>query len=340
MKTKSKIMITCAFCIIALIWGIAAGSVYLPPGNILRIIGNKLFGLPLGDVSAISVSILWKLRFPRTLLALLVGAALSASGAVMQSVLKNPLASSFTLGVSSGSSLGAGLVILLGITLSPLQLFTLPVFGFVFGLGTIFIVVGIASKLDGQMENNTIILIGMVFSLFTNAVTTLISAIAKDNIQRLLYWQMGSFSMKGWTVVFILAPIILIGIIVIFCFNREMDMMTFGEEQARTMGVELKKVKWLLLVTSAALTGCAIAFVGIIGFVDLIAPHAIRRIFGSSHRYLVPMSAVAGGLFMVLCDLAARTVVPTQELPVGVVTAIIGAPFFAYIYFNKRAKTI
>jgi iron complex transport system permease protein len=128
------------------------------------------------------------------------------------------------------------------------------------------------------------------------------------------------------------------GILFILHYHRELDMMTFGEEQAKTMGVDLKRVKWILLVTAAALTGSAIAFVGVIGFVDLVAPHVVRRLFGASHRYVIPLSAVFGGAFMVLCDLVARTVVSPSELPVGAVSALVGAPFFAYIYFGRRSK--
>ena len=339
MKKRSKILIALIIAALTLILGVAIGSVYLPPSDIFSVLAHKIFGKALPeDFSAISVSIIWSLRLPRAILAFIVGAALSVSGAVMQSVLKNPLASSYTLGVSSGASLGAGLVILLGITIPNLNLFTLPVMGFIFGMGTILLAIAFASRLDGKMENNTIILIGMVFSLFANAITTLMSSLSKEHLQRLVFWQMGSFQMKDWPVVGVMLPITVVGIVFITHYNREMDIMTFGEEQAKALGVNLKRVKWMLLLASAALTGSAIAFVGVIGFVDLVAPHAVRKIFGSSHRLVIPMSAVCGGLFMVLSDLAARTVLSPQELPVGVVTSLIGAPFFAYIYFSKREK--
>jgi iron complex transport system permease protein len=336
---KLKITATICICFVVLVLGIAIGSVYVPPGDIFQIIAHKMFGAKLSDdIKPSAVAIVWNLRFPRALLAYIVGGALSVSGAVMQSVLRNPLASSYTLGVSSGASLGACIVILYGLQIPVISMFTLPVVGFLFGLGTILIAVAFASRLDGQMENNTIILVGMVFSLFVNAMTTLLSALSKEHMQRLIFWQMGSFSMKDWSTVFILAPVIVAGTLFITRFHRELDMMTFGEEQAKTMGVNLKSVKWVLLVFAAAITGSAIAFVGVIGFVDLVAPHIVRRIFGSSHRFVIPVSALFGGAFMVVCDLAARTVVSPLELPVGAVTAIIGAPFFAYIYFGRKNK--
>jgi iron complex transport system permease protein len=281
-------------------------------------------------------SIIWNLRLPRTLLAFLVGGAVAVSGSVMQSVLKNPLASSYTLGVSSGASLGAALIIVTGFTIPFLGVFTLPVTGLVFGLATVFSAVKFAAMMDKSLETNTIILVGMVFSLFVNAMLTLVTAMARDHLAQLTYWQMGSFSLKDWSNVIILFPLVLIGVILIQNFSKEMDIMTFGEDQAFTMGVDVHKVKWSLLSLSAALTGSAVAFVGVIGFIDLIAPHVVRKIFGSSHKIVIPMSMLFGGSFMVICDLVARTIISPSELPVGAITALIGAPFFAYVYFSRR----
>jgi len=337
---KTKIVITIGIAFAAVVLGIAVGSVYIPPGDVLSIIGHNIFGLNLPEhITDGRVAIVWSARLPRTLLAFIAGSALSVSGAVMQSVLRNPLASSYTLGVSSGASLGASLVIFFGVTLPILSIMTLPILGFAFGLGTILIVMVIAKQLDVRMENQTIILTGLVFSLFINAITTLMFALFRENAQRMLLWQMGSFSMRDWHTVYILAPIAFVGIFIISRFKWELDVMTFGEEQAQTIGVNIRRVKLLLLIIAAALTGSTIAFVGVIGFVDLVAPHVVRKIFGSTHRIIIPMSAVVGGVFMVLADIAARTVTAPVELPVGAVTAIIGAPFFAYIYFNKRKAT-
>ena len=338
---SKNILIAAGISFAALLAGIALGSVYVPPMDVFSIVANAAFGAELpGHITPAQFAIVWGLRLPRVMLAFLAGAALSVSGAVMQSVLRNPLASSFTLGVSSGASLGAGLVIFLGVTFPLASMMSMPILGFIFGLGTIFLVMAIATQLDAGMDNHTIILTGMVFSLFVNAITTLLFALFRGadgvNVQRMVLWQMGSFSMRDWHTVYILAPVTLVGIILIMRYKWELDVMTFGEEQAKTMGVSSKNVKWVLLITAAALTGSTIAFVGVIGFIDLAAPHIVRRVFGSSHRVVIPMSAVVGGAFMVLCDLAARTLTAPVELPVGAVTALIGAPFFAYIYFSKR----
>ncbi len=337
MKTKIKLLLSFLVCILVLFAGIALGSIYVPFGDIVSIISNKVFSTVLSaEIPDIFISIVWNLRLPRALLAFLVGGALAVSGTVMQSVLKNPLASSFTLGVSSGASLGAAFVIVTGFSIPLMGIFTLPAAGLVFGLLTVFLAVKFASKMDRNLENNTIILVGMVFSLFVNAILTLVISMAKEHVEQLTFWQMGSFALKGWSSVFVLFPIVTAGVFIIFYFSKEMDIMTFGEEQAFTMGVDVYKLKWILLGLAAALTGSAISFVGVIGFIDLIAPHIVRRIFGSSHKLVIPMSMLFGGAFMVICDLAARTAVSPSELPVGAVTALVGAPFFAYVYFSKR----
>ncbi|MDR0838262.1 MAG: iron ABC transporter permease [Oscillospiraceae bacterium] len=341
MKTGAKIALTAALCLLVLVMAMCIGSVSIPPGDIAGILANKLFGLPLKErISNINAEILWKIRLPRALMAFIVGGALAASGTVMQSVLRNPLASSYTLGVSSGASLGAGLVMLTGASFSFVGMFTLPLVGFVFGLGTVFLAMGMTARLDRNMENQTIILMGMVLSLFVNAILTLVTALSREHLQQLVFWQMGSFSSKYWIHVAVVAPLLVVCLILLMRYTREMDIMTFGEEQALSAGVELKNIKFLLIAICALMTGTAVAFVGTIGFVDLIAPHVVRRVFGVKHVVVLPVSALFGGAFMALADLVSRTVLAPQELPVGAVTALIGAPFFAYVYFKRRKKAV
>ena len=339
MKTSVKASILILVSLIVIILGIGIGSVSVNPGDTVNILLHKIFARSLSaDIDDTMVSIVWNLRTPRVIMAFIVGAALSVSGTVMQSVLKNPLASSYTLGVSSGASLGAALIIVTGFTLPLLNDFTLPFVGLIFGIGTVIISVNFAQRLDRNLDNNTIILVGMVFSLFINALLTLITALSRDKIAQLTYWQMGSFSGREWSHVIILLPLVLVGIISLLNFTREMDILTFGEDQAFNMGVDTARMKWILLGLAAALTGSAISFVGVIGFIDLIAPHVVRRIFGSSHRKVLPMTIFFGGAFMVICDILARTILSPRELPVGAITAIIGAPFFAYIYFRPSRE--
>lgn len=337
MKLKLRMVILLALALFALALGIALGSVGVSLGDLMTVLSHKLFGTALPEgFSAVTVSILWSIRFPRAVMAFLTGAALAASGTVMQSVLRNPLASSYTLGVSSGASLLAAIVIVTGFTLPVIGQYTLPLFGFLGGLGTVFLAMALSMRFSRSLENQTIILVGMVLSLFVNALLTLITALSADRLSQLVYWQMGSFSGQSWQNAGLVLPILLISLLILTHYSREMDLMTFGEEQALSAGVDLRRVKFILIAISALLTGTAVSLAGVIGFVDLIAPHVVRRIFGSNHRVVVPMSALFGGAFMVLADLVSRTILSPQELPVGAVTALIGAPFFAYIYFHRE----
>lgn len=337
MKTASKVTISIIIAIVTILFGIGVGSTFISPIKVGQILLFKIFQVPLAsNITNVEVSIVWNLRLARTLIAFVVGGAIAVSGSAMQSVLKNPLASSYTLGVSSGASLGAGIVMMFSIAL--IGKFTLPVVGILCGVGTVILSVFFASKLDRNLQNFTIILVGMVFSLFINALITLINALSRENMQRLIYWQMGSFSGKDFVDLAILTVISVAGIFFLFSKSKELDILTFGEKEAFSIGVDVKKTKWSILCVSAGLTGSAISFVGVIGFVDLIAPHVVRKFFGSKHQIVIPMSAIFGGIFMIISDIIARTIISPSELPVGAVTAILGAPFFAYVFFKKKKE--
>jgi iron complex transport system permease protein len=326
-----------AFCALAVLCaGTSLGSSVISPVDTFCVILQKVFRLPLaGGVEARIVSIVWNLRFPRALLAFMIGGALSISGAVFQSVLKNQLASPYIIGVSSGASLGAGLVMLSGFTLPLIGGFTLPAAGFVSGLAAVFLVIGFSSRLDRTMSNNTVILFGMVFSLFITALLTTLTAMYREELKNLLHWQMGSFAMKGWSYAGLMLPFLVIGAGGLARYTREMDILTFGGDEAQSLGVDVRRVRKRLFSLSALLTGAAVALSGAIGFVDLIAPHAARKLVGSNHRYVLPMAFLLGGSLVVVTDLIARVVVSPSELPAGAVTALIGAPFFAWVYFRS-----
>jgi len=341
MSKNKRVIIGIVISFILITIAASLGSSVISLRDTVLIILHKIFKLPLAhDIDAKNVSIVWLLRLPRVLLAFLVGGGLAASGAVCQSVLRNPLASPYILGVSSGASLGAGIIIVSGISIPFLSGFTLPLTGFVFGLASVLLVSAFSSRIDKSMSNNTIILCGMVFSLFLSSILTLLSAVFSDDLRRIALWQMGSFAMRGWQSVLLLLPFLAVGLIGIFFFTKELDILSFGDEQAKSSGVETGAVRKKLLALCAVLTGAAVALSGVIGFVDLIAPHAARRICGSNHRHLIPMSFLLGGSLLVLTDLLARTAVSPSELPVGAITALIGAPFFAWVYFRQRKSKV
>lgn len=335
-RNRKKILLSVVITFFIISMGASSGSSHIGIFDTISVMLNKLFNLPLNEnITSPQVAIVWKIRLPRVLLAFIIGGCLAVSGAVIQSVLKNELASPYTLGVSAGASLGAGLVIVSGISIPFLQEFTLPLVGFISGLATVFLVISFAAKIDRAMSNNTIILAGMVFSLFVNALLTTLTAFFTEDLQSITLWQMGTFAMKGWSYVGLIMPFFIIGTLGVLRFTKEMDILTFGEEQAKLVGVDTKKVKTKLFMYCAILTGGSVALSGTVGFVDLIAPHIVRKIFGSNHKYVLPMSFLFGGGLMVITDLIGRTVVSPMELPVGAVTALIGAPFFGYIYFKK-----
>lgn len=337
-KVKIALTVLPIAAVFTIVIGIALGSTSISVSDILHVFAVKIFGANENGLSPAVITIIWEIRLPRVLLAFLVGAALSASGAVVQSVLRNPLASPFTLGVSSGASLGAGLVIVFSSAMSFLSAIALPLSGFVFGFATVVISLLFATAVSKNLEGNTIVLCGMVLSMFINAVFMLVAGFSGEKMQQIIKWQMGSFASKGWESNYILFFVTAVGIFILLFYSKELDIMTFGENDALSLGVDIRRVKWIVLLISSVLTGVAVAFSGVIGFVDLVAPHIIRKAVTSKHRYVVVLSALLGGILMVVADLCARFVVAPRELPVGAVTALIGAPFFAYI-FLRRKKT-
>ncbi len=325
--------------VLAVMAGTALGSVSIPPGDILAILSGRLFGTALPpDIGPGYPAMVTDMRLPRVALAFLTGAALAASGTVMQSVLQNPLASPFGLGVSSGAGLGAAIVIVTGLASGAMGPAILPAVSLAFALATAALVLWAAGRLDRGAGGVTIVLIGMAASLFFNAVMDLLAALSPAYAQRIGLWQLGSFSMREWSAVWVLAPVTAVTLAYFLCKARTLDVMTFGQEQAQAMGVDLPRARGWLIGAVALLAGTSVAFVGIIGFVDLIAPHVARRFFGASHRRVLPASALIGGTFMVLCDLAARTLIPPREIPIGSITALLGAPFFLYVYFTGRRR--
>lgn len=333
------IALSLAVCLFILLAAIRAGSVYISLADLMKIIASHITGCPLpAEVDPMNDSIFWTIRMPRAITAFLVGGVLSVSGAVMQAVLQNPLASSYTLGVSSGASLGAALVLLCGFTVAGLEGIMLPLAGFVLGLLTVTFAILLASRIDRSVSNQTIVLIGMILSLFVTGIMNLMMTFYSDRSKQLWLWMTGSFSARNWTHCAILTVAGIIGLIILMMLSGQLDILTFGELQASSMGVEVKKTKIIAILVCSLLTGVSVAFSGVIGFIDLAAPHIVRRIFGPSHKVVIPMSFVYGGAFMALCDLASRTLLSPREIPVGAVTALVGAPFFAYVFFTKGRR--
>ena len=332
---RAGVILSVIACFVILIICIRAGSVYISLKDLAAVVGSHITGNPLpADVSPMNDSIFWSIRMPRAIVAFFVGGSLAVSGAIMQALLQNPLASSYTMGVSSGACLGAAVVLVSGISIP----FAMSGAGFVTGLITVIAVLMFSSAIDRMSSNTTVVLIGMVFSLFVTGIMNLLTTLYGDHAKRLYLWMLGSFSARNWTHVAIILPVAVICTVVAVFFSRELDIMTFGEEQSKAIGVDTKSVKIILIILSSILTGVSVSLAGVIGFVDLVAPHVVRKVFGPQHKALIPLSFLYGGAFMALSDLVARTILSPQELPVGAVTALVGAPFFAYVFFAGRKR--
>lgn len=336
-KSVSIYIILIIITLITLCIGILVGSTDLNIVEIMDITMHKLFSVPTSATNT-KVTIFWNIRLPRVLLSFIVGGSLAVSGTIAQSVLQNPLASPYTLGVSSGASLGAALVILCSIHISFLGSYTQIVFGFIIALLTIIIVLMLSFKIDNTMSTTTVILTGMVVSLFFSGLLTAITAFNAQDAGKMEIWKMGSFQMRGFEYVRLLFPIVAIGVILSMLYARELDMFSFGSKDAQSMGVNVVKSKTILFIIMSALTGASVSICGTIGFVDLIAPFIGRKFVGNSHKFLLPTGFVVGGCMMVLTDTFARTVVSPSEMPVGAVTALLGAPFFFYVYQSNNKK--
>lgn len=282
------------------------------------------------DWSDTTATIIIKVRLPRIILGMFVGAALSVAGAAFQGLMRNPLADPFTIGVSSGAAVGAALVTVLGFTGVFLGQMLQPLAAFTGGLLTLLAVYRLA-LIGGRMAVETLILAGVVVSAFMSAILSFLIAMADESVHQIIFWLMGSLSLRGWEHFLYMLPLLLFGLGLIWACSKELNLFSLGEESAAHMGVEVEKTKKILLFAGALVTGIAVSLSGTIAFVGLIIPHLVRMTIGPDHRVLIPASAVVGGIYLVWADTIARTVLAPVELPVGVVTAFLGVPFFAYL---------
>jgi iron complex transport system permease protein len=285
-------------------------------------------------------TILFQIRLPRVIAGVLVGAALATAGVLFQGLLRNPMADPYIIGTSAGAALGATIAMLLPINLAFLSFGLVPVAAFGGALGTVFLVYNLA-RVGGKTPIISMLLAGVVASSFLAAIMALLISIS-DRLQlnlHLVYsFLLGHISVTGWEQLAVITPLVIGGVICARFFAFRLNALSLGEEGAAYVGVEVERVKVLILALGSLLTAAAVSISGLIGFVGLVVPHAMRLSFGPDHRFLLPASALAGGVFVVIADLLARTVLAPEELPVGVITAIIGAPFFIYLLRRTRKE--
>ncbi|MGV4322924.1 FecCD family ABC transporter permease [Bacillus mojavensis] len=328
--------ISILFLAASIILGISCGSLQIPIPAIFHIFWHEGFGGSAGSYDPMYTNIMMNIRLPRVVLAALVGAALSIAGAAFQGLLKNPLADPYTLGVSSGASVGAVVTLFFSLQLPVIGGFTLPVVSVAAALVTMAAVLFFSRLVHASMSVSTLILTGVIINSFLGAFISLVIALTGDNLLPIVHWLLGSVSMRGWSYVALFLPFFLLGIMLLIINGRELNVMTYGEEKARLLGVSVQHRKMMILIAGSLLTGGAVAVSGTIGFVGLVIPHITRLLWGTDHRHLLPLSALLGAGFLVLADLLSRTMIEPIELPIGIITALAGAPVFALILIRQH----
>ncbi|MET8882129.1 FecCD family ABC transporter permease [Streptomyces rubiginosohelvolus] len=313
----------------------AIGAYNIPLGDVLSSVQHRI-GLGGQALDRVGESVLWNVRLPRVALAVLVGASLGCAGALMQGVFGNPLAEPGVIGISAGAAVGAVASIALGLTF--FGNWTITVFAFIAGLATVLLVYAL-SRSGGRTEVVTLILTGIAVNAFAGALIGLFIFFA-DNAQitQITFWQLGSLSQATWPKVLAVLPCALAGLLIAPFHSRKLDLLALGERPARHLGVDVERLRIVLVLVVALLTAAAVAVAGIISFVGLLVPHLLRMANGPGHRFLVPGSALGGALVLVAGDLAARTVAAPAELPLGVLTALFGSPFFFWLLRRTRRK--
>ena len=342
MRSRSR-----AVALILLLAGVLVGGIVLSAitgqlaitptevaGSLLRAIGIDTAWAP---TDPIIESTLWVVRFPRIVMALVVGAALAVAGAVMQAIFGNPLAEPGVVGVSSGAALGAATAIVLGA--SVLGGAGVALFAFLGGLVATLLVYAV-SRAGGRTEVVTLLLTGIAVNAIAQAGIAFVLFVADTaSREQIVFWQLGSLGGSLWSQVAIVASVTVVGVLLSFALARRYDLLSLGERNARHLGVNVEQLRLVSIVLVALLTGVAVAFTGIIAFVGLVVPHIIRMIIGPAHRGLILASAVGGGALLVLADLMTRTLVSGAELPIGMLTSLVGGPFFFWLLYRQRRRS-
>jgi iron complex transport system permease protein len=325
--------------IIVIALATSIGSVPVPLGTTFNILADKLPFVNIDQTwSNATATIVLDIRLPRIILAGLVGAALAIAGATYQGLFRNPLADPYLIGVAQGASLGAVIGFLLPAAWNLTGIGIIPVFAFIGAIAATVIVYLLARR-GKNLPVTTLILAGVALSALLSSIVSYLIISSGNKLHSIIFWMMGSFSGSEWSEVLIALPYIAIGTAVIVIFARLLNVMQLDEEQAQQLGVNVESFKLILLAAATLITAASVSFVGTIGFVGIIIPHIVRLIWGADHRYLLPLAILTGAIFMILTDLISRTVLAPTEIPIGVITAICGAPFFLYL-LRRRKRAI
>ncbi len=320
----------------ALVLSAGVGPVRIPPGAVVKILLNRL---PFFDIAVTwpetYPTILFEIRLPNAVLIALTGMALSGSGAAYQGLFRNPLADPYIIGVAAGAGLGAVLAMAARWPASLLGMLAVPAAAFVGAVATVAVVYTLA-RVGRTTPVTTLILAGVAVSAFASALTSLMMLISTEQLHRAVSWLLGGFSLGGWEPVLALLPYLLVGLGGLFILGRPLNVLQFGDEQAEQLGLNVERYKLFLVLAASMVAAAAVSFSGIIGFVGLVVPHLTRLLWGPDYRRLIPFATFLGGAVLLASDMLARTVLAPRDLPVGIVTAVLGAPFFLYLL--RRTK--
>jgi iron complex transport system permease protein len=337
---KSGLKYLVCLCVtgLVMVMCIALGSVSISFKETAQALSSLLpFGTA-AEVASQTRSIILSVRLPRVLSVALAGAALSLSGAAMQGLLKNPLADGSTLGVSSGASLGAVIAIAFGVQIPGFSGAGTTILSMGFAFLSMMLILSLAHRIDYSLSTNTIILVGVIFSMFASSINSLIVAFAGDKVKNITFWTMGSFSGTGWRDVWVMLSALLLCGGGLLGYANELNAFAIGEDNARHVGVNVRRVKLLVMILVSALIGVSVSISGTIGFVGLVIPHMTRMLTGPNHKKLLPMVLFSGACFLMLADLVSRVIFRPLELPIGVVTSFVGSIVFVYIFYQSRRR--
>lgn len=334
-QTSAALLILGMLSVVALMVGCAVGSAAIPLDQVARTLMDRIMSREVQDET--NALIIFGIRLPRALLSFSVGAALSVSGACMQGLFKNSMADPHILGVSSGAALGAALAMILGWQSTALGLGAVTLAAFMGGALSVVLVVNLA-RVRGRTSTISLLLAGVAVSAFLSALMSGLMLLNRDKLENVYLWTMGSFTSSSWNKVWCCLPVTVLGAIALRAYARDLNAMLMGEEEARSLGVAVERVRLVVLALCTVLTATAVSVSGVIGFVGLMVPHAVRMMVGPDHRSLIPVSVVAGGLYLLIIDTLARTVAMPIEIPVGVLTSVVGGPFFLYLMRKSRTE--
>lgn len=337
LRSIGLVLILLMLLVIALtILGVLQGPANISLSHIGAIFKQALFATPGSDIPNWQRSIIVDIRLPRVIIALFAGASLALCGLVMQGMFRNPLASPSVLGVSSGASLGAVIAIYLGFSL--ISAWAIPLFAFI-GAGLSLSVVYRVASSRGQTNVATLLLSGVAISALNVAATSLLLALSLSNwdvARMIIYWTMGGLDGRTWDHVLIILPIVLSGFVLLLFYSRQLDLLLLGEQHALSVGVDVRRTRRNLLIVSSAMVGASVSVVGGIGFIGLVVPHILRLLLGPAHRYLLPACLFGGAITLLGADLFLNSFFSEQAIPLGVVTAALGAPFFLFLLIKQR----